>query len=241
MLILVTLFHNLAHGFSDNYNALLKQHVDVDGYVNYVALKQDQKRSKIPLELEQATVPTEKNAQLAFWINAYNALTLEIIAQAYPLKSIMDLEGGKVWSTRQFNIGGQMRTLDEIEHQILRPLNDSRIHAAINCASKGCPPLWNQAFTAEQIHTELDQAMVRWVGTNAVKLDDGQISVSNIFFWFKGDFKAPSATVYPKYPKEHWGILHTLEHYSQQEPVLAAIQRGLPLKTLPYDWSLNEH
>ena len=240
MPILFALLLNLAHGFSDSYRMLLERHVQPNGMVNYVSLKQDDTRTVVTVELEQATIPTAKSDQLAFWINAYNALTLVLISQEYPLKSIMDLEDGKVWSKRQFNVGGQLKTLDEIEHQILRPLNDPRIHAAINCASKGCPPLWNQPFSSDQIEAELDQAMHRWVKANAVQLSESHISVSNIFIWFKDDFKAPQSHTYPSHPKEHWGILYTLEKHSAQDELRAAIQKGLPLQTLPYDWSLNE-
>lgn len=240
MLLLFILFLNMAYGFEASYRTVLK-HVYSDGSVDYAALKADPNLAVLSQELRQAKAPTEKDARLAFWINAYNALTLQLIAQNYPLTSIQDLDSGKVWSTRSFHVGGALHTLDEIEHQILRPLQDHRIHAALNCASKGCPPLWNQPFTAHSIHSELDAAMQRWMSHNAYQLKEGQIAISNIFFWFEGDFKAPSDQKYPDYPPAQWGIVHALVHYSSQEPIKEAIQKGWPLQAQPYDWSLNSH
>ena len=239
MLLLLTLFLHTAHAFSDDYSTLLQRYVNADGSVDYAKLKDDPLLKNLPSALEQAPLPTERNTQLAFWINAYNALTLLLIAHEYPLRSIQDLDDGKVWSTRTFDVSGQLRTLDEIEHQILRPLKEPRIHAAINCGSKGCPPLWNQPFTAPNIQSELDSAMRRWFQANAYQVSETQLAVSNIFIWFKDDFTPAKDRHYPAYPTDQWGILYTLEHYSQQDEIKAAIQKGYPLQTLPYDWSLN--
>lgn len=238
MLIIFTLLINLAHGFSNTYEALLKTHVQSTGLVDYAALQKSNSAS-ILIELANAPAPKSKEAKLAFWINAYNALTLQLIASEYPLKSIRDLDDGKVWSTRTFQVAGQQVTLDAIEHQILRPLKEPRIHAAINCASLGCAQLWNQPYTAKDIDNQLDAAMQRWMSSSAYHLTDDQIQISNIFIWFQEDFVAPASKEYPAYAKERWGALFVLEHYTSDDRLKRAIAEGRPLKAAPYDWSLN--
>ena len=82
-----------------------------------------------------------KAEKMAFWINAYNALTVDLISENQEISSIRDLDRGKVWDARKFTVAGQQLSLNDIEHGTLRPMGDARVHAALNCASKGCPPL----------------------------------------------------------------------------------------------------
>lgn len=124
----------------------------------------------------------------ALYINAYNAYTIDLVADHFPLRSIMDLDGGKVWDTRRFNVGGQRLTLNEIEGKHLRSLGDPRIHAAVNCASLGCPPLAPKVYTGAGLDAQLDGAAKRWADTAA--FSGTTLTVNKIFDWYGDDFTA---------------------------------------------------
>ncbi|MCP4809386.1 MAG: DUF547 domain-containing protein [Proteobacteria bacterium] len=146
-------------------------------------------------KLAAASAPTEKNAQLAFWMNAYNALTVDLILDNPGIASIQDLDEGDPWNARSFTVAGQSVTLNHIENEILRPLGDPRIHAGVNCASKGCPPLFNEAFEATTVDEQLNRATANWIATNAYKTSKSmdEIHVSKIFEWYGDDFAAYGA------------------------------------------------
>ncbi len=122
----------------------------------------------------------------ALYINAYNAYTIDLIADNVPLKSIQDLDGGKVWDTRKFNVGGAMLTLNDIEGKNLRNLGDPRIHAAVNCGSIGCPPLAAKVFTGAGLDGQLDTVTRRWAAT--ATFTGTTLTVNKILDWYKDDF-----------------------------------------------------
>ena len=132
--------------------------------VNYTDVPSDAEFQQWLSSLSTLTVPTQSpNAEKAFWINVYNGLTIQTVANHMPINSIRDLDNGKVWTTRTFVIDGQTVTLDKIEKEILGQFKDPRIHAALNCASKGCPPLFERPFTEAKLDAELDLVSQRWV------------------------------------------------------------------------------
>lgn len=132
-----------------DFGEVLKAHVSPAG-VTYQALAADRAgldtyvKSLESVDISGSAAPEA----MAFWINAYNALTLTLIVDNYPLASIRDLNDGNPWDVHSWTVAGQTVTLNNIEHNILRPMGDARIHAAVNCASKGCPPLAGTPFTA---------------------------------------------------------------------------------------------
>ena len=128
------------------------------------------------LWLSTTKIPVSPQEQKAFWINAYNLLTLDLIVDHPQISSIRELHNGEPWKKESFVVSGQSITLDEIEHKILRPLGDPRIHAAINCASKGCPPLQPFAYQGNQLNTQLDVACRNWMATNAYFLSTSQLN-----------------------------------------------------------------
>lgn len=128
-----------------------------------------------------------KDQQLAFYVNAYNANTINLILTEKPA-SIMDLDGGKVWDTRRFGVGREKLTLNDIEHGKVRKIEDGRIHAVVNCASKGCPPLPPKPLKPEGIQGQLDAAARSWVKTNAFVMDGKVARISKIFDWYAEDF-----------------------------------------------------
>jgi hypothetical protein len=180
-----------------------------------------------------------KADQLAWWINAYNAATLQLVVDNRPLKSLRDLDGGEVWKRRSFLLAGEALTLDAIEHQRVRPLGDGRVHAALNCASRGCPPLPAEPLRGEALESQLDAAAARWVAHNAAAVSGGQLGVSAIFEWFASDFDRWRALAPPGAPPALAGGLGFLWRYSaadQREAWTAAVGRA---SVSPYDWALN--
>lgn len=168
------------------WNELLEKHVSKNGNVNYKGFKQDQKDFYgytyiLKLMYEHESFKTlSKEEKLAFWINAYNAFTVDLILRNYPIKSIKDIKNP--WKQRHWKLGNKWYNLDEIEHQILRKMNEPRIHFAINCASISCPKLQNKAFTPESLDTQLTNATKEFLSdTSKNIISKDRIKISKIF------------------------------------------------------------
>jgi hypothetical protein len=184
----------------------------------------------------------DQNAKMVHWINAYNLCTLKLIIDNYPLKSIKEISRSKRWVWKGFLFGTEKLSLDQIEHEKLRPMGDPRIHFAINCASKSCPPLIPRLFKVESLEEDLDQVTRRFLAdqvhgakwkTEKSFLGWGEekkvLYLSKIFSWFKEDFVKHSGSV-----------------LSFVKPYLSENQRAWlegmdddDLHFLSYDWSLN--
>ncbi len=186
------------------FNGLLQKYVSATGAVNYAGLKKDQKALDTYLnELAEAT-PTaswSKNAALAYWLNAYNAFTLKLIVDNYPLKSIKDLDKGKPWDVKRITLGNKKYSLNNIENDIIRPgYKDPRIHFAVNCAAVSCPPLYNKAFTAGNVNALLEMRTRSFINSSANDLSASKIKISRVFDWYGEDFENVTAFV-KKYSK----------------------------------------
>ncbi|KAA1243896.1 DUF547 domain-containing protein [Aquimarina sp. RZ0] len=178
----------LSHAIWDQ---ILLINVSDDGKVNYKGFMRDSSQLYEYFAYLSDNAPTErwsKEEKLAYWINAYNAYTIKLIIDNYPINSIKDIKDP--WDKKFFKIDGVLYSLNELEHKILRKLNDPRIHFAINCASFSCPVVWNRAFTARNVDKALDTQTRNFINdplrntiTNEV------VEVSKIFSWFKKDFK----------------------------------------------------
>jgi hypothetical protein len=188
------------------WDGLLKRHVTQAGWVNYKGMIADSMQLNQYLKLLSKNHPNEanwsKNEQMAYWINAYNAYTVKLICEHYPVKSIKDIKNGipfvnTVWDIKFIEIEGFKYDLNNIEHNILRPVfKDPRIHAAINCASYSCPPMQREAFVAEKLDIQLDHAMGSFLQDTLRNLiTPEQANLSKIFDWFSGDFKDASGSV----------------------------------------------
>ncbi|WP_372660436.1 DUF547 domain-containing protein [Hydrogenophaga sp.] len=234
------------------WNVLLQKHVRwlPDGKQSRVDYKSFAANRAALKEVLQAFSAVPKAAfdgwsapqQMAFLINAYNAFTVELVLNAYPqLQSIKDLGSlfQSPWKKKFFSLLGEPRHLDWIEHEQLRPnYNEPRVHAAVNCASIGCPALRDEAFTAAKLPAQLEDGMRRFLGDrNRNRVAKGQLEVNEIFKWFREDFE-----------KGHQGF-HRLEdvfaRYAEQLSDLTTEQtalraRQLPVRFLDYDWSLND-
>lgn len=232
-LLLVTAAAAFDHTYA-GYQAVLTSRVS-GGRVDYSGLKAAPAAlDAFVAEVSAAPVASFSASQKkAFYINAYNALTLDLIADNYPLASILDLDGGKVWDTRSFSVGGERLTLNAIENTKLRTLGDPRIHAAINCAAVSCPPLQSRAFVAESLEAQLDTATRAWVSTmvSTMNVSGGVISVSKIFEWFSVDFARYGGTAQA-------AALGFIGAYAPADKA-AAVKAAVEVRFLEYDWKLN--
>ncbi|BET27049.1 uncharacterized protein DUF547 [Limnobacter thiooxidans] len=234
------------------WNSLLEKHVkwlpdNKQSVVDYDGFKKDRDALKQVLNEWSALSQTEfnalnKNQQMAFLINAYNGFTVELVLTKYPnLKSIKDIGGvfSSPWKQEFFTLLGKKRNLDWIEHEQLRPnYKEPRVHAAVNCASIGCPALRNEAFTANKLNAQLDDGMRRFLSDpsrNRVK--NGELQVSPIFKWFAEDFE-----------KGHQGFKDVKDVFAKwakdmgttPEIVDRIASKSLPLAYTDYNWALNE-
>ena len=186
------------------FNNLLQKYVTSYGSVNYLALKQDEKSLDRYLNELSKNIPdnlSSRNVSLAYWINAYNAFTLKLILDNYPLKSITDLNNGKPWDVKWITLGNKKYSLNNIENDIIRPVyKDARIHFALNCAAISCPPLLNKAFTSNNIEELMDTQTRNFINSQANDLGSTKIKVSKVFDWYKKDFGNVTAFI-SKYSK----------------------------------------
>jgi hypothetical protein len=219
------------HGYLDLY-AFYAGAVRVDGGVDYLTLAT--RRARLDAYLASAATADVTSftpqQQLAFWVNTYNALTVGLILDNPGLSSIRDLSLGQVWSTRRFRVAGASMTLDDLEHRRARKLADGRVHAVVNCASKGCPPLPLAPLRAEGIDAALDDAARRWVATNAWSRDGDTLQVSRIFDWYSEDFTKWRPEGASSKEAAAVGFLRAFG-YTGEPPARVTWQA--------YDWSLN--
>jgi hypothetical protein len=218
---------------------VLTANVSGRGNVDYAAIQASGALDGYLDALSRAAEPTDRAERMAFWINAYNALTIDMIADNYPLASIRDLDGGDPWGTRRFTVAGRSVTLNAIEHDILRPLGDARIHAAVNCASRGCPPLSGSVFTGAGLDGQLDAAAARWMQSNGIRVESGAVHLSKIFDWYGDDFLADSDFDIPGVSgREEAAINFAVRYLPQQASQLRA--GGYTVDYSEYSWSLNK-
>lgn len=217
----------LAAGKPDHsiWDLLLRKHVDEVGRVDYAGFRSD--RMKLDAYLaDLAANPVQENwssaEKMAYWINAYNAFTIKLIVKNFPVKSIMDLHGGKAWDLEWIELGSQTYTLNQIENDILRPnYKDARIHFAVNCAARSCPPLLNRAWTASSLEANFEKQARAFINNKKYnKITPNSIQVSKIFDWYAGDFG---------------NLIEFLNRYSSTK-----ISSGAKITYLEYDWGLNE-
>ena len=223
-----------------SYQATLKQFVTDDGRVRYTDLHNRlagltqfvESLAQVSPDSNPALFPS-KQAKLAYWINAYNALVLHAFASEYPHnKNRLQSKTGQFsfFYRRKFKIGGVERSLDDIESKSIRPL-DNRIHFSIVCASASCPWLSSEAFTAEKVNQQLDARARLFLNQDRnVKFDPAKntLYLSKIFSWFKNDFGGKD--------------IATLKFIANYRPEDASrlLKPGLKIQFLEYDWSLNE-
>ena len=209
------------HSAWDN---LLKKHVSKNGDVNYKAFQQDAEKLNTYIDYLATKIPSEnwsKQEKLAYYINVYNANTIKLIIENYPTKSIKDIKNP--WSKKLIKIGNDLFSLSNIEHDILRNMDETRIHFAINCASKSCPKLMNIAYTTENVETLLELAAKAFINDpKKNKISKENVQLSKIFDWYKKDFT------------KNGSLKNYINQYSQVK-----IDSKAKITYLEYDWRLN--
>ncbi|MGA0042912.1 MAG: DUF547 domain-containing protein [Flavobacteriaceae bacterium] len=226
--LFLLVFSILALGQSPSHHLwhnLLQKHVNQNGKVSYAGFKKDVKDLENYLQLLSRETPQKGwtvDNKMAYWINAYNAFTIKLIVENYPVGSIKDIS--QPWGQKFIRLGSDSYSLEEIEHKILRPMNDPRIHFAINCASESCPNLQNFAFEGKNIDQQLDRATTAFLlDPSKNKLNQTEVTLSKIFKWYKEDFNTSG------------GVLKFIQSYTT-----VRFSKNTSVKYLPYDWSLNE-
>ncbi len=217
------------------WNELVGKYVTEEGKVDYKGFVKDSVRFNEYLAILSSSHPNDSNwnrqERLAYWLNAYNAFTVQIVARNYPQKSIKDIKNGipfvnTVWDIKFIKIENETYDLNNIEHGIVRPrFEEPRVHFALNCASVSCPRLRNEAYTADKLEAQLtDQA--KYFLNNPVKnkITPERAQISKLFSWFKGDFT-----------KNGKSLRDFINQYSEVK-----INPKTDIDYLDYDWNLNE-
>lgn len=203
---------------------------DREGLAQYIATQSKAAPSAMP-----------RNMAFAYWANLYNSVTLKVVLDHYPVKSIRDIRSEASlfdlkaligpWRTKLVTVEGKMLSLDEIEHSILRPtFHDPRVHYAVNCASLGCPNLQPTPWRAETLNDGLDAAARAFINhpRGVLVRGDGRLKISSIYHWFKEDFGGNDE-----------GVLKHLRRYAQGT-LLQRIEAGTSIAEDDYDWRLNQ-
>lgn len=231
------------------FNELLGRYVvaSADGvnrvdYGRWKASAADRSRleSYIGNLLAQAPSKQPRAEAFAYWSNLYNAVTLKVVLDRYPVRTIREIKSESLldpkaylgpWRTRRVTVEGRSYSLDDIEHEVLRPsFKDPRVHYALNCASYGCPNLRAKAWAAATLDADLDAAAREYINhpRGVTVLSGGRLRVSSIYKWFKDDFGGNDA-----------GVIDHIRKYS--DPKLArALRADAVIGEDAYDWSLND-
>jgi hypothetical protein len=220
------------------FDQVLKIYVDEKGLVDYNGIGKNQKFSLYLQSLQDAKVEElSRNGQLAFWINAYNAVSIDKVIQKKPKKSVRETGFPGLWTSTKFFtspehiVANRQLSPDDIEHEILRKkFKDPRIHFAIICASRGCPPLPRVAYTEANVQTRLEEETKSYLNSNrGTRIDRSKntLYVSKLFDWFSEDFiQTSGSTVAFMRPYLDEEVRHFLD--------------GKPkISYLKYDWALN--
>lgn len=226
LFILLTVFSPIERSaLHAQWDALLRRYVKVDGRVNYKGLATNRAKLKAYLRVLSQHPPTadwSRAEKMAYWINAYNAWTIDLVLEHYPIRSIMELDGGKTWQVKRIEIGGERYSSNDIENRILRPeFGDARIHFVINCAARSCPPLYNRAYTADNVELLLEERTRQFISDSRFnRITASRADISKIFDWYATDFG---------------DVRSFLARYSGVDLLPTAT-----IHFLEYDWSLNE-
>ncbi len=217
------------------WTKILKKYVNNEGWVNYKGIIKDKAELQQYLDMLSNDPPQKswsKEDKEAYWINAYNAFTIKLIIDHYPVKSIKDI-GPKhqlvrihtTWTKRFIRIGHHKIKLDHIEHhELLKGIGDERIHFAIVCASRSCAKLRNEAYEGNKVNEQLnDQRIDFLTDKRKNKISPEKAELSSYFDWYKHDFKKNGTVV---------------EYINRYSPV--KIKKDAKISFLDYNWDLNE-
>lgn len=216
-------------------DVIVARHVNADGLVDYSSLAGDAARlGEYIQSLGTADFRgLSRDQKLAFLINAYNAFTISLILEHYPLQSIYDIPAGRRWAQERWTINGEVYSLDQIEHDLIRSsFRDERVHFALVCAAVGCPKLRREAYRGEAIEQQLQRqaeethADRRWFRYDE---SEGQVWLTLVYSWYRSDFV-----------QIHGSVLAAAGLYSRALRTALEEGRTMQIRWLPYDWALND-
>jgi len=232
-----------------DYAAVLKTYVNENARVAYNKLQANRQQldafNASLANVDRSTYAAwNEGQQIAFWINAYNAFTLQSIIDQNPIKkSIRDIPG--VWKFRKFAIAGELKTLDNIEHQILRSqFNEPRIHVALVCAAVSCPPLRREPYRGDRLDAQLEDQTRKYLASPhglRISRAEGRVYLSSIFKWFGKDW-IDTYGVEGKFTgsKSERAVLNFISQYLDEVDREYLVEGNYKLKYLRYDWFLNK-
>ncbi|WP_196890744.1 DUF547 domain-containing protein [Aureivirga marina] len=224
----LTMMLSEANAQTSVWNGELQKYVSNSGNVDYKSWKKSPQKLDVYITYLTKTSPNNWSAdkEKAFWINAYNAYTVKLILDNYPLNSITEIkENGKnAWEIPFAKVGGKTYTLNQIEHEILRKkFDDPRIHVGVNCASYSCPQLANYAFTEKNVNSSLEKLMKLFINdSKRNRIATNKAQLSEIFNWFKGDFT------------KNGTLVDYINKYSNTK-----LNSNASISYLQYNWNLN--
>lgn len=222
----------------EQWSVLLTKHVKDNGNVDYEGFIKDSVDLNQYLDLLSKNAPNKEkwtdDERLAYWINAYNAYTVQIVIRHYPINGIKEIASGlnipfvsTTWDIKFIELGGERINLNRIEHGIIRKeFDEPRIHFAVNCASISCPVLRNEAYTAEKLEEQLTDQTETFLNDSTRNnfYSAKKAEVSKLFTWFEGDFK-----------KNEQSVIDFINKYSDQK-----LDADAELTYMEYNWGLND-
>jgi len=228
--------HSAWDRFLQSYLVKRKNAVTLVQYGRVSATDRDTISAYIRKLVQTPVSRLHRAEQKAFWINLYNALTVKVILDHYPVKSIRDIDispglfSDGPWGKKLISVESQQISLDDIEHRILRPIwKDPRVHYGVNCASIGCPNLQPVAYTRDNTDDLLDIGAREYVNHDrGVRFEEGRLVVSSIYSWFEVDFGSKEA-----------GVVAHLKKYARPE-LLEKLESVNRITDTDYDWGLND-
>ena len=207
------------------FDTLLNNNVSSEGNVNYNGFKSNRRTLTAYITALGENLPEDswtKDEKLSYWMNAYNAMTVDLILRNQPIASIKDIK--KPWDQRLWKLGDKWYNLEEIEHAILRKMGDPRIQFGINCASVSCPPLLNEAFVPSKVDSQLNIVATNFVNDKSRNtISEDSVQISKIFNWFSKDFT------------QNGSIVDYLNKYATVK-----ISKNAKVRYMDYNWELNK-
>jgi hypothetical protein len=212
----------------DQWNTLLKKYVNTEGKVDYTNFKDDLPQLDTYIQYLKDNVPTTEwsdNKKMAYWINLYNAFTIQQVLQNYPINSIKDIGNGDIWNTAQIAIGDRSYTLNQIEKEnLILQFGEEKVHFAINCAAKSCPPLFNKAWEEDNIQQYYTDRATAFINNSTYNIiTNNSVIISAIFDWYTSDFGGTA------------NLIPYLQQYST-----TTIDNNATVLFSNYDWDLND-
>jgi hypothetical protein len=206
-------------GYHGEYQAFLNEYVSTSGEVAYSKIRKDQMNRLIGKLTTYIPRSDNSNDSKSHWINLYNAHTIHLIVNHWPIKSIRALDNGNPWDVKRISFQNRLVSLNEIENLIRETYQDPRIHFALNCAAVSCPPLLNKVFTAQNLDELLTSRTRQFLQPYGATDKSGQLTVSKIFEWYHDDFG---------------NVLEFINSYTSTK-----FPQSTKLIYAEYDWSIN--